>query len=94
MAADYMKQILQAVNYCHLNNIVHRLFFKLFIQNRDLKPENILLDKGKPLANINIIDFGTSRKFSPDEYMTTCLGTPYYIAPEVLNCNYNEKCDI
>lgn len=84
MAADYMKQILSAVVYCHANSIVHR----------DLKPENLLLDSKKANAQIKVIDFGTSRKFSTNKKMSKRLGTPYYIAPEVLDQNYDEKCDV
>jgi len=43
---------------------------------------------------LKVIDFGTSRKFGPHKKMTKLLGTPYYIAPEVLNSNYDEKCDV
>ena len=43
---------------------------------------------------IKVIDFGTSQKFDPKKKMTQTYGTAYYIAPEVLNSEYNEKCDI
>ena len=43
---------------------------------------------------ITIIDFGTSSSFKKDERMSQKFGTPYYIAPEVLQNNYDEKCDI
>ena len=43
---------------------------------------------------ITIIDFGTSSSFRKDERMSQKFGTPYYIAPEVLQNNYDEKCDI
>ena len=43
---------------------------------------------------IKIIDFGTSMVFDPNRNLTEKLGTPYYIAPEVLNKDYNEKCDV
>jgi len=84
IAAEYMKQILSAVVYCHSKNIVHR----------DLKPENLLLDSKGPDAHLKVIDFGTSKKFSTGIQMTQKFGTAYYIAPEVLNKNYNEKCDV
>jgi calcium-dependent protein kinase len=79
-AAEIFQQILTAVNYLHLNKIVHR----------DLKPENILFDGD----NIKLIDFGTSREFEAEKKMTGTHGTPYYIAPEVLEHSYNEKCDV
>ena len=62
--------------------------------NRDLKPENILLEQNKDFDQLKIIDFGTSLKYEPDKFLDEKLGTPYYIAPEVLNKKYNEKCDI
>ena len=79
-----MKQVLSCINYCHQVNIVHR----------DLKPENILLEANKEFDQIKIIDFGTSLVYSADRQLDEKLGTPYYIAPEVLNKSYNEKCDI
>jgi len=83
-AASTMKQILSAINYCHLNKIVHR----------DLKPENIIYESKQPGALLKIIDFGTSRLYDFKSQMHQRYGTPYYIAPEVLNQNYTEKCDI
>ena len=82
--AVLMKQVLSCINYCHQANIVHR----------DLKPENILLEQNKEFDQIKIIDFGTSLVYDPNRNLDEKLGTPYYIAPEVLNKNYNEKCDI
>ena len=43
---------------------------------------------------ITIIDFGTSGMFAKGQMMDQKYGTPYYIAPEVLNNNYDEKCDL
>ena len=43
---------------------------------------------------IKVIDFGTSQKFDPSKKMTQTYGTAYYIAPEVLQSDYNEKCDV
>ena len=99
-ASEYMKQLLSAIVYIHSRNIVHR----------DLKPENLLLDSKKPDAALKVIDFGTSGKFEPGKRMTKKFGTvlpltsssyliviydqPYYIAPEVLAKNYDEKCDV
>ena len=83
-AARYIGQILMAVSYLHSKNIVHR----------DLKPENIVLDSAKPRQNIKIIDFGTSREIDAKERLRTKVGTAYYIAPEVLDMDYDNKCDI
>ena len=77
-------KVLLAIAHCHSRGITHR----------DLKPENILFESLKPDAEIKLIDFGLSRKYSKDEKMHTILGTPYYVAPEVLKGEYDEKCDI
>ena len=85
-AAIIMEQLLSAIMYIHSKNIVHR----------DLKPENILLENNKEKKNfyIKIIDFGTSNFFDKLTKLTLKVGTPYYIAPEVLRKSYNQKCDI
>lgn len=88
-AAVLMKQILTCVNYCHKRNFVHR----------DLKPENILLEKDKGFDQIKICDFGTAKIFDEEAgnakaRLKDSVGSPYYIAPEVLAGNYGAKCDI
>ena len=82
--AAIIKQLLGALNYCHKNDIVHK----------DLKPENILLEKKKDINSIKLIDFGTAQKFRKGKKMTSIIGTPYYVAPEVLKGSYDEKWDI
>ena len=77
-------KVLLAIAHCHSRGITHR----------DLKPENILFENNDPDAEIKIIDFGLSGKYAKDEKMHSVLGTPYYVAPEVLKGNYNEKCDV
>lgn len=83
-ASHLLRQIISAVCYSHKNNIVHR----------DLKPENILLDDKTSSPIIKLIDWGGARYFSKNKKMTKISGTPYYIAPEVLNETYDEKCDV
>lgn len=69
--------------YCHELGIVHR----------DLKPENVLIDK--ELNNtLKIIDFGTSTMFEKGTKLKTTHGTSYYIAPEVLKKEYDDRCDV
>jgi calcium-dependent protein kinase len=79
-----MKQMISCVSYCHNKNIVHR----------DLKPENIMLEKEKSFDNIKLIDFGTAQVFDPTKQLKEQIGTPYYIAPEVLNKKYSKECDV
>ena len=93
-AAMIMQQVFRGINYWHSNNIVHRY----------LKPENLLLENtvshedlgGKKTMKIKIIDFGTAQEFEVGgkKKMEERYGTPYYIAPDVLNKSYNEKWDI
>ena len=84
-ACPIMQQLMSAICYCHKNHVVHR----------DLKPENILLENKKDSNPvIKLIDWGGARYFSRHKKMTKVNGTPYYIAPEVLNEVYDEKCDI
>ena len=88
VAGYVMKQILSAVEFCHKNKIIHR----------DLKPENILIESEeevrKEFFSIKIIDFGTSDKLVKGKMLKKQIGTPLYIAPEVLEGDYNEKCDL
>ena len=85
-SAYILYQIFSAINYCHKMNIVHR----------DLKPENILIvnkDENE-YPFIKVCDFGTSKIFEAGFVERKVVGSSYYIAPEVLNRKYNEKCDI
>jgi calcium-dependent protein kinase len=44
--------------------------------------------------NVKVIDFGTSIEYDPTQKLKARLGTAYYIAPEVLKGEYDEKCDV
>jgi calcium-dependent protein kinase len=81
---NLIAKVLLAIAHCHSRGITHR----------DLKPENILFENNSPDAEIKIIDFGLSRKYSKDVKLHSVLGTPYYVAPEVLKGSYDQKCDI
>ena len=84
-ASRVLFQILNAVQYLHDRDIVHR----------DLKPENILFD-AKDGTSVKLIDFGLARRHDDqlDGPMRTVVGTPYYIAPEVLGKRYDRACDL
>ena len=84
-AAKIFKQILEAVNYLHAHGVCHR----------DLKPENILFSTLAEDSSIKLIDFGLSKVFKGDKtIMKGAVGTTFYMAPELITGNYNEKCDI
>ena len=92
-ACHVVYQILSAIVYCHSNNIVHR----------DIKADCILIESIEnivhngeefPLFHIRLTDFSSARSFNKKKKLTKKIGTSYFIAPEVLNRNYNEKCDV
>jgi len=85
-AANIMRQIGAGVRYIHLRNICHR----------DLKPENFLLQARTPIEEsvVKIIDFGLACRFSEGDSMSSQLGTPGYVAPEVLKGSYDQSCDL
>ena len=83
-ACVIMKQLMSAICYSHQNNIVHR----------DLKPENILMDNDTDDLTIKLIDWGCAQTIKSAKQSKQADGTAYYIAPEVLKGEYDEKCDI
>ena len=71
-AAYYFYQLVNGLEYIHMNNIIHR----------DLKPENLLLTKNNILK---IIDFGLSNYNPGDNLLTTPCGSPCYASPEMVS---------
>lgn len=84
IASRIMKQIVNAVLYCHINGIVHR----------DIKSDNILFLHNRIDSPVKLIDFGISVKFEKETKLREKTGTVLYIAPEVIKGSYDEKCDI
>ncbi|KAM3870677.1 death-associated protein kinase 2 isoform 2-T2 [Diretmus argenteus] len=75
-ATQFIKQILDGVQYLHSKRIAHF----------DLKPENImLLDKNVPLPRIKLIDFGLAHKIEAGADFKNIFGTPEFVAPEIVN---------
>ena len=83
-AVDIIKSLLLAVNHLHSLGVCHR----------DLKPENFLFENNQPNALIKIIDFGLSIKQNSLADMNSLVGTPYFLAPEVLKGKYSPLCDV
>ncbi|PIN05617.1 Ca2+/calmodulin-dependent protein kinase, EF-Hand protein superfamily [Handroanthus impetiginosus] len=78
------KQLMKVVKYCHDKGIVHR----------DLKPENILLVSKSSSSPIKLADFGLATYIKPGQTLHGTVGSPFYIAPEVLVGGYNEAADV
>ncbi|KAI3958279.1 hypothetical protein MKW92_021102 [Papaver armeniacum] len=73
-ARFFFQQLISGVSYCHSMQICHR----------DLKLENTLLD-GNPTPRLKICDFGYSKSAILHSQPKSTVGTPAYIAPEVLS---------
>lgn len=83
-AAKLMRTIVSVVHHCHTMNVIHR----------DLKPENFLLSDKTEAAVLRATDFGLSRFYKEGEYLSEIVGSPFYVAPEVLRRRYNQMADI
>ncbi|KAF7458403.1 calcium-dependent protein kinase CDPK5 [Cryptosporidium felis] len=83
-AAVIMRQVFSAIAYCHSNEFMHR----------DLKPENLLFSDSSPNSLLKVIDWGFAAKCPKTHKFTSVVGTPYYVAPEVLYGSYSKLCDL
>ncbi|ESQ34907.1 hypothetical protein EUTSA_v10007293mg [Eutrema salsugineum] len=83
-AAAVARTIAEVVMMCHSNGVMHR----------DLKPENFLFANKKENSPLKAIDFGLSVFFKPGDKFTEIVGSPYYMAPEVLKRDYGPEVDV
>ncbi|KAK5837075.1 hypothetical protein PVK06_012885 [Gossypium arboreum] len=83
-AAELTRIIVGVVEACHSLGVMHR----------DLKPENFLLVNKDDDFSLKAIDFGLSVFFKPGQVFTDVVGSPYYVAPEVLQKHYGPEADV
>ncbi|CAF1085415.1 unnamed protein product [Adineta ricciae] len=79
--AYIIRETLKALHHLHSNNVVHR----------DVKGHNILITGD---GHIKLIDFGVSAYLDPNRgRRNTSVGTPFFMAPEVIVCERQMDCD-
>ncbi|CAE8686186.1 unnamed protein product, partial [Polarella glacialis] len=82
-----IRAVLGVLAYLHANHYVHR----------DIKPENVMYKDNRADAyvqHLRVVDFGYSCMHQVGHPLMTKVGSPYYVAPEVLAGSYDCRCDI
>lgn len=77
-----LKQLLEAVKHLHKMSLVHL----------DIKPENILLVTKEAGSDIKLVDFGLAKWLRDGEVIRDMVGTPEFVAPEVINFEAITRC--
>ena len=81
-AKALMRPLMEAIAHCHRRGVAHR----------DIKPDNVLFDSW---GRLKLADFGSADWFGDGRPLSGIVGTPYYVAPEVLSGrDYGEKVDV
>ncbi|KAJ3120094.1 hypothetical protein HK100_012945 [Physocladia obscura] len=101
-AAEIIRTVLDCVAYLHENNVVHRDIKEFYIHpffgdaKIEFEPENLLFRSKDSLSQLMISDFGLSQTLeTPDMMLSTKLGTPTYMAPEIfLHKGYGKPVDL
>eukprot|EP00347_Sterkiella_histriomuscorum_P001554 403371590 len=83
LVAIYVYQVLHGLDYLHRQAVIHR----------DIKGANILTTKD---GIVKLADFGVATKINESEKSNSAVGTPYWMAPEVIEMNglVTQACDI
>jgi hypothetical protein len=79
-AVEYVGQACEALAYVHAQHVVHR----------DVKPENLILGTD----GVVLVDFGIAREWTPGGEGTGAIGTPGYMAPEVVGGFVSPRSDV
>lgn len=80
-AAEIITYLFKALNFIHNKHIIHR----------DVKPENILFSISGDYQSLKLIDFGLSTSNNRNRQS---VGSPFYMAPEIIDGFYTYKTDI
>ena len=79
-----LARLLSALSFLHHSGICHR----------DVKLENLCFDHQGVGREVMLVDLGTGKRFTSGEHMHRAFGSIFYLAPEMIELDYTEKCDV